>query len=77
MLFVDALSSLFLYSFFRPFFFYELLIPPPLLHNTEKDHEVVREEARDLMRQIQEKSVEYDPDRKVRLSVPPSLSTRI
>ena len=32
---------------------------------SEKDHEVVREEARDLMRQIQEKGVEYDPDRKV------------
>jgi hypothetical protein len=32
----------------------------------EKDHEVVREEARDLMRQIQEKGVEYDSDRKVR-----------
>lgn len=31
----------------------------------EKDHEVVREEARDLMRQIQAKGVEYDPDRKV------------
>ena len=33
----------------------------------EKDHEVVREEARDLMLQIQEKCVEYDPDRKVRI----------
>ena len=32
----------------------------------EKDHDVVREDARELMRQIQEKCVEYDPDRKVR-----------
>jgi len=32
----------------------------------EKDHDIVREEARDLMRQIQEKSFEYDPERKVR-----------
>jgi len=35
----------------------------------EKDHEVVREEARDLMRQIQEKGVEYDPDRKLSIIV--------
>jgi hypothetical protein len=35
-------------------------------HISEKDHEVVREEARELMRQIQEKCIEYDPDRKVR-----------
>jgi hypothetical protein len=33
---------------------------------TEKDHNSVREEARQLMLQIQEKSVEYEPDRKVR-----------
>ncbi|KAG6334308.1 hypothetical protein ID866_4787 [Astraeus odoratus] len=31
----------------------------------DKDHELVREEARELMRQIQEKCVEYDPERKV------------
>ncbi|KAF8558546.1 hypothetical protein OG21DRAFT_1578614 [Imleria badia] len=31
----------------------------------DKDHELVREEARDLMRYIQEKCVEYDPDRKI------------
>ncbi|KAN0094451.1 hypothetical protein V8E55_002738 [Tylopilus felleus] len=31
----------------------------------EKDHELVREEARDLMRHIQDKCVEYDPDRKI------------
>ncbi|KAF9231090.1 hypothetical protein BU15DRAFT_90984 [Melanogaster broomeanus] len=31
----------------------------------DKDHELVREEARDLMRQIQEKCVEYDAERKV------------
>jgi hypothetical protein len=36
-----------------------------LNHNLEKDHEVVREEARELMRQIQEKCIEYDPERKV------------
>jgi len=35
----------------------------------EKDHEVVREEARELMRQIQEKGVEYDPDRKLSIIV--------
>jgi len=33
----------------------------------EKDQELVREEARDLMKHIQDKCVEYDPDRKVRL----------
>src|SRR5262249_5284440 len=31
----------------------------------EKDHNIVREEARELMRQIEEKSIEYDPDRQV------------
>jgi len=31
----------------------------------EKDHDIVREEARELMRIIQEKSVECDPDRKL------------
>jgi len=35
----------------------------------EKDHEVVREEARELMRQIQEKCIEYDPDRKLSIIV--------
>ncbi|KAJ7194827.1 hypothetical protein GGX14DRAFT_537331 [Mycena pura] len=33
----------------------------------EKDHNSVREEARQLMLQMQEKSVEYDPDRKLSL----------
>ncbi|KAF7289177.1 Usp domain-containing protein [Mycena indigotica] len=33
----------------------------------EKDHNSVREEARQLMLQIQEKSVEYDPERKLSL----------
>ncbi|KAJ7165548.1 hypothetical protein C8R43DRAFT_878116 [Mycena crocata] len=33
----------------------------------EKDHDSVREEAKQLMLQIQEKSVEYDPDRKLSL----------
>ncbi|KAF8153334.1 hypothetical protein B0H34DRAFT_774382 [Crassisporium funariophilum] len=33
----------------------------------EKDHEIVREEARELMREMQEKSVESDPDRKLSL----------
>ena len=36
----------------------------------EKDHEIVRGEARDLMKSIQEKCVEYDADRKVRLHPP-------
>ncbi|KAJ7478679.1 hypothetical protein B0H11DRAFT_2028282 [Mycena galericulata] len=31
----------------------------------ERDHEAVREEARQLMLQIQEKSIEYDPERKL------------
>ncbi|KAG5639916.1 hypothetical protein DXG03_002390, partial [Asterophora parasitica] len=33
----------------------------------EKDHDVVRDEARELMRRIQAKSVDYDPDRKLSL----------
>ncbi|KAF5373464.1 hypothetical protein D9615_009510 [Tricholomella constricta] len=33
----------------------------------EKDHDVVREEARELMRKIQAKGAEYDPDRKLSL----------
>lgn len=33
--------------------------------SVEKDHDIVREEARDLMRTIQAKSVEYDPQRKL------------
>ncbi|KAJ7072963.1 hypothetical protein C8F01DRAFT_1012966 [Mycena amicta] len=33
----------------------------------EKDHNSVREEARQLMLQMQEKSVEYDPDRRLSL----------
>ncbi|KAG2159465.1 uncharacterized protein EDB93DRAFT_1115875 [Suillus bovinus] len=35
----------------------------------EKDHEVVREEARELMRQIQEKCIEHDPERKLSIIV--------
>ncbi|KAF8452749.1 hypothetical protein L210DRAFT_3468864 [Boletus edulis BED1] len=35
------------------------------LEELDKDHELVREEARELMRHIQDKCVEYDPDRKV------------
>ncbi|KAG5652032.1 hypothetical protein H0H81_006523 [Sphagnurus paluster] len=34
---------------------------------TDKDHDVVRDEARDLMRKIQAKNVECDPDRKLSL----------
>ncbi|KAG6918302.1 hypothetical protein DXG01_015394 [Tephrocybe rancida] len=34
---------------------------------TEKDHNIVRDEARELMKVIQEKSVEADPDRKLSL----------
>ncbi|KAF9001162.1 hypothetical protein BDQ17DRAFT_1244739 [Cyathus striatus] len=33
----------------------------------EKDHDILREDARDLMKTIQEKSVEYDADRKLSL----------
>ncbi|KAF7973069.1 hypothetical protein HWV62_5296 [Athelia sp. TMB] len=35
----------------------------------EKDHEIVRGEARDLMKSIQEKCVEYDADRKLSITV--------
>ncbi|KAG1751685.1 hypothetical protein EDD22DRAFT_915357 [Suillus occidentalis] len=35
----------------------------------EKDHELAREEARELMRQIQEKCIEYDPERKLSIIV--------
>lgn len=45
-----------------------LVLPGPMQmfnYNLEKDHEVVREDARELMRQIQEKCIEYDPERKV------------
>lgn len=30
------------------------------------DHDAIRDEARELLQQVQAKSVEYDPDRKVR-----------
>lgn len=45
-----------------------------LLKDTlEKDHDVVREDARALMAYIQAKSQEFDPDRKVCLhAFPPS-----
>ena len=45
--------------------------------HTEKDHDLVREEARELMRSIQSKSVEYDPDRKVSLSSLPLLPAHL
>ncbi|KAI0332213.1 hypothetical protein GY45DRAFT_1321265 [Cubamyces sp. BRFM 1775] len=35
----------------------------------ENDHDQYREDARELMRQIQEKCVEYDPDRKLSIIV--------
>ncbi|EIW79957.1 hypothetical protein CONPUDRAFT_58215 [Coniophora puteana RWD-64-598 SS2] len=35
----------------------------------ERDHELVREDARELMRQCQEKCIEYDPDRKLSIIV--------
>jgi nucleotide-binding universal stress UspA family protein len=38
-----------------------------LIFSPEKDHDIVREEARELMRSMQEKSIEYDPDRKLSL----------
>ncbi|KAJ7594236.1 hypothetical protein C8J56DRAFT_1002181 [Mycena floridula] len=31
----------------------------------EKDHDIIREEARELMKQIEAKSVEYEPERKL------------
>lgn len=34
---------------------------------TEKDHDLLRDEARDLMRTMQSKSHEYDPTRKLSL----------
>jgi len=36
-----------------------------LPHDTAKDHDVIRDEARELLQQVQAKSVEYDPERKV------------
>jgi len=33
----------------------------------EKDHDIIRDEAREFMRVIQEKSLDYDPDRKLSL----------
>ena len=33
----------------------------------EKDHNIVREEARELMRTMQERSTEHDPNRKLSL----------
>lgn len=46
-----------------------------LNHNLEKDHEVVRREACELMRQIQEKCIEYDPEWK--LSVVELISGKV
>jgi len=43
---------------------------------SDKDHDLVREDARDLMRIIQEKSVEYDPDRKVAYLICPIILSR-
>jgi len=34
---------------------------------TEKDHNIVRDEARELMQTIQQRSVKYDPERKLSL----------
>jgi nucleotide-binding universal stress UspA family protein len=36
-------------------------------HFLEKDHNVVRDEAREFMRTVQERSVEYDSNRKISL----------
>ena len=33
--------------------------------NLAKDHDVIRDEARELLQQVQAKAVEYDSDRKV------------
>ncbi|KAH8101696.1 hypothetical protein BXZ70DRAFT_931562 [Cristinia sonorae] len=35
----------------------------------EKDHDLYRDEARDLMRQVQDKCSEYDPDRKLSIII--------
>ncbi|EJD01892.1 uncharacterized protein FOMMEDRAFT_20670 [Fomitiporia mediterranea MF3/22] len=35
----------------------------------DRDHEVVREEARELLRQVQRLNTEYDPDRKISIIV--------
>lgn len=39
----------------------------------DKDHEAIRADARQLLREIEQKSVEYDPNRKVCLT---SISRR-
>lgn len=36
-----------------------------LTHHSAKDHDAIRDEARELLQQVQAKSLEYDPDRKV------------
>jgi hypothetical protein len=36
-----------------------------LISIIEKDHNIIREEAREFMKRIEEKSVEAEPDRKV------------
>ena len=56
----DVLGWLFLFYFVIYFligFFFVL--------EAEKDHDIVRDEARELMKSIQEQSFESDPDRKV------------
>jgi len=35
----------------------------------EKDHDLYREEAKELMRQVQEKCMDYDPDRKLSIII--------
>ena len=49
-----------------------LLTQPP---STEKDHDEVREEARQLMMEIQAKSVEYDEGRKVSVDIQTSRTS--
>lgn len=44
-----------------------VLVTWELILFLEKDHNIVREEARELMRTMQERSTEYDPDRKLSL----------
>ena len=57
----DVLGDVFL--FLLSFYFGNTHLCPFL--DLEKDHDIVREEARELMKTIQEKSFESDPDRKV------------
>ena len=63
----DVLGEV-LYSFYLLYFLIGFCL------DVEKDHDIVRDEARELMKSIQEQSFESDPDRKVRQCLPQPFS---